>query len=526
MKKLLLILLVFGGQLAFAMQEIERYAIIAGVNYGGTKRELLKYAHTDAQNVSSVLQEIGGVPAEHQTVLLEPTIDQFNAALKNLKSTFEKNESKNKREVLLYFSGHANEKGLIFGNDNYDYRVLRADIDSIPANVKITVLDACASGAITRMKGGYRKQAFLVNASNNLNGYAFITSSTNNEGSQESDLIGASFFTHYLVSGMRGAADVSQDGVITLGEAYQFAFNETLTRTQNTSGGAQHPSYDMKLSGSGDIVMSDLRNTDRSIVFGKDVTGRIYIKKSDGTLVTELYKAQGRVVELGLSDATYTVVLEESNTWRESQADLKSEVRVIIKDKDFIASAVEHTRLRGDVVDQSSEMQRVSGKSEGGSAWGARVGLAFDEVGTVDLISTLQYKNLMFQLSGGINTFSQNGGQWVTGIGLGYLWEFNSLNVGVLLHEYWVYSSYEHPGWTKSDAFSNDELLTRLSGIVETNKAQGFSVWAGLSVNLLANFDKMNLVKPWGSGLDESQNIAKGLYWWPGVQFGFNYTLF
>ncbi len=46
------------------------------------------------------------------------------------------------------------------------------------ASVKIAVIDACGSGAITRMKGGVAVPAFMVDASSDMNGYAFITSST------------------------------------------------------------------------------------------------------------------------------------------------------------------------------------------------------------------------------------------------------------------------------------------------------------------------------------------------------------
>ena len=41
---------------------------------------------------------------------------------------------------------------------------------------QIAVLDACASGAITRFKGGSRQQPFLVDASSNMKGHAFLTS--------------------------------------------------------------------------------------------------------------------------------------------------------------------------------------------------------------------------------------------------------------------------------------------------------------------------------------------------------------
>jgi len=46
--------------------------------------------------------------------------------------------------------------------------------------------------------------------------------------------------------GLRGAADASGDGRVTLGESYQFAFQETLAQTTTTQGGAQHPAYDIR----------------------------------------------------------------------------------------------------------------------------------------------------------------------------------------------------------------------------------------------------------------------------------------
>ena len=62
-----------------------------------------------------------------------------------------------------------------------------------------------------------------------------MTSSSENEAAQESERLRGSFFTHALLTGVRGAADASGDGKVTLGEAYQFAFNETLAQTTTNS---------------------------------------------------------------------------------------------------------------------------------------------------------------------------------------------------------------------------------------------------------------------------------------------------
>ena len=105
-------------------------------------------------------------------------------------------------EVLRRLLGHADEQGLLLGDDRYSYRTLRDRLDQIPADVRIAVLDACASGAFTRIKGGKARPAFLVDASANMRGHAFLTSSAATEAAQESDRIRASYFTHYLVSGV------------------------------------------------------------------------------------------------------------------------------------------------------------------------------------------------------------------------------------------------------------------------------------------------------------------------------------
>jgi len=89
-------------------------------------------------------------------------------------------------------------------------------------------------------------------------GEAILTSSAADEIALESREIGGSFFTHHLVSGLRGAADSSGDGIVTLAEAYQYAFSHTVSATAATVAGTQHPAYDYQLAGQGDLVLSEL----------------------------------------------------------------------------------------------------------------------------------------------------------------------------------------------------------------------------------------------------------------------------
>lgn len=294
---------------------IQRFLLVAGANNGGKERAMLRYATNDASTFSQVFTEMGGVRSENVIQLREPRLRDFRQGLELLESRLQNSRTSGRKEVIVYYSGHADENGLQLGNETYAWKDLRKAVDNLPAEVKITVLDACGSGAITRLKGGQRQPAFLVDASSDMKGYAFLTSSSDNEVAQESDRIGGSYFTQSLVTGMRGAADLNGDKKVTLSEAYQFAFNETLNRTQQTTGGAQHPSRDMKLSGTGDVVMTDLREISAGLVLHKDLEGHFFIRDEHRNLIAELNKTAGRALELGMAPGTYSVQMEYRGYW-------------------------------------------------------------------------------------------------------------------------------------------------------------------------------------------------------------------
>jgi hypothetical protein len=327
----------------FAIQEVKRYAIIAGVNNGGENRQILKYAFYDASAFSNVMFEMGGFTSKNTIILKEPSIKSFDSSLHAINFLIDTNKQDIRTEVLIYYSGHADENGLLFGNHCYEYQILRNKIDSIKSDVKITILDACASGSITRMKGGVKKKAFLVDASSNLTGYAFITSSSENEASQESDNIKGSFFTHFLVSGLRGAADASNDGKVTLSEAYQFAFHETLAETESTVNGPQHPSYDMRLTGSGDIVMTDIRKMNAFIKFPSEISGRIFIRDSKDQLISEMVKQPGKTVEIGIPIGTITIELNSTDGPHEGEFDVKHDTTIVVRPENLKKTAYQKT---------------------------------------------------------------------------------------------------------------------------------------------------------------------------------------
>lgn len=308
---------------AESVLSVRRFSLVVGANDGGADRVILRYAVSDADAVGDVLRRFGGVEGGDHLSLSDPTPEQLQAVLTKISARIVAAKANGQHiQFVFYYSGHSDEEGLLLGGRRLSYKALRLEVQKVPADVRIAVLDSCASGAFTRTKGGIKREPFLVTTGTEVTGHAFLTSSSIDEAAQESDRIGGSFFTHYFTTGLRGAADVDGDRLITLSEAYQFAFDETLARTEATRGGAQHAAYDIQLAGSGDLVMTDLRKTSARLRIADAVGGRISIRSAAGELAAELYKPPGSgEVSLALEPGQYQVTVDDGRElWRTTLA--------------------------------------------------------------------------------------------------------------------------------------------------------------------------------------------------------------
>jgi uncharacterized caspase-like protein len=188
----------------YAAAAVLRHALVVGANDGGGALDPLRYAELDAERVSDVLVDLGGFEAPHVTVLYAPSVAELRASLKAHAAV---SASFDEDLFVLYYSGHADARGLRLGTEIYPFEELKSELRSVPANVRIGVLDACRSGTITRLKGAALSEPFLMEERLMAEGEAWMTATSADESAQESDRLRGSFFTHYLLSGLRGAAD-------------------------------------------------------------------------------------------------------------------------------------------------------------------------------------------------------------------------------------------------------------------------------------------------------------------------------
>jgi hypothetical protein len=249
---------------AAAQAEIRRVAVVVGSNHGDAGHAPLRFAEQDAIKLSAVLGELGGLAPADLLLLRGPSLAEVRAALDEASRRVAAWHTGHHGQAVLlfYFSGHSNGEVLELGTESLPFSELRRRIGASGADVRLVIVDSCRSGALLALKGGTLGQPFDIRMADDLGstGEAFIASSAADEAALESAEIGASFFSHHFVSGLRGAADLSGDGLVTLAEAYQYAFARTLRATSDTIVGPQHPAYDYHLAGRGELVLTELRH--------------------------------------------------------------------------------------------------------------------------------------------------------------------------------------------------------------------------------------------------------------------------
>jgi hypothetical protein len=286
-----------------------RLGIFIGSNNGGMDRITLRYAVSDARSVSRVFTGMGGITAEDSILLIEPTMAEINRQLDNLgRISAQSHRNAQRTELVFYYSGHSDEDGILLNKERYGYKELRDRINTVQADMSIVILDSCSSGAITRAKGGVKTQPFLFDSSVSAEGYAFLTSSSADETSQESD------------------------------------------------------AYDIQIYGSGDVVLTDIKEISASLLISEEVTGRISIRDSSDFLVAELTKVANKPLELGLEPGLYRIVLQQGDKFYRAEITLLENTRTRLGMDTFsgVAATSGNRRRGGDSEEMDGDITNFS----------------------------------------------------------------------------------------------------------------------------------------------------------------------
>ncbi len=298
-----------GAQLRAAAPSL---ALVVGTNRGGPGQNDLRYAEDDARAVADLLGSLGHYRASDVDLLLRPSLRDVERALDRLAARVDEARRRGEdAQALFYYSGHARANALNLGSDELPLGDLRARLVALPATITIVVLDACQSGAISQIKGAEPTADFSFNSVNRLTntGIAVMASSSGTELSQESEALRSSYFTHHLLSGLRGAGDADRDGRVTLVEAYRYAYNQTLSATAATAVGSQHATLETGLRGKGEVVLTYPAAASAQLELPAALDGELLVRaQPSGAVLVEMHKAEGRAVRLALAPGRYEVI--------------------------------------------------------------------------------------------------------------------------------------------------------------------------------------------------------------------------
>jgi len=289
------------------------YALLIGSNPGGQGQTALHHAQDDARKMAALLTELGHFPAAHTKLLLDPDKGTLLGALRELRSVLQAHRDKGEQaQLVFYYSGHARANALHLGNDELLVSELRARLLELPTTLTVIVMDACQSGAFSQVKGAAPTAAFSYNSVVGLQtqGVAVMASSSGSELSQESDALGGSYFTHNLIVGLRGAGDSDRNGIVSLSEAYHYAYDRTLSATARTAVGEQHVTLETALVGQGDVALTYPAEARAQLVLSSELQGDVLIEHS-GSVLAELHKVKGSALPLALPAGAYTAVLRQ-----------------------------------------------------------------------------------------------------------------------------------------------------------------------------------------------------------------------
>lgn len=291
----------------------------------------LRYADRDAERTAAVLAELGAFDAGDVWLMPETSAPQLRAALDRAER---RAAAEPGSTILLYYSGHGDGEGLLLGNERFTYQELRQRLATSKAQIRVAVLDACNSGGATTAKGGRVGNgppfAPIDPSPLRARGAAIITSSGAGELAQESSEIDGSFFTHHLLSGLRGAGDRDGDGTVTLAEAYAYVYAHTIAATVSSLWGTQHPSYDYRLAGTGDLVLTILRRERQGITFAPGAAGAYTVLNRAREVVGEVQGDPRRPVRLMLPPGPYRIALRAHGRMFAADVDLPAGADTIV----------------------------------------------------------------------------------------------------------------------------------------------------------------------------------------------------
>ena len=286
-----------------------RIVVAIGNNVGVGSDEPLDYAEHDAQRFYKLMTEIGGVSPDRAYIVVGKDAASVRKVLHEARGRIKELVGQRRASLIVFVSAHADRKTLHLAGTELPISELHSLVRTSAADLKLTVIDACQTAARTKTKGGQPvpEVAVTFGSQSRVDGDVLITSASPGEPAQERAFLRGALFSHHLVTGLRGAADVDRDQAVSLTEAYSYAYRRTAAAAV-LGGGPQNPSFAFDTKGFGTWILTRPGDHHASLVLGRGIEGAVWIANRKHELVAEVSKARSETLRLALPSGWYRIV--------------------------------------------------------------------------------------------------------------------------------------------------------------------------------------------------------------------------
>jgi hypothetical protein len=236
-----------------AAKEIKVWAVVVGVaSY--KHMPALQYTDDDAYRMYAFLKspEGGALKDEQIKILIDDAATKDNI-LFAMDEVF-RNAGPNDL-IMMYYSGHGLKGSFLpIDFDGTNNKLLHSEISGIlnrsKAKYKLFIADACHSGSMFSEKGAIDNilRDYYTSLAKAAPGTALILSSKSGETSLESSGLRQGVFSHFLLRGLKGEADVDYNNIVNVQELYNFISKNVKVYTSQQQSPVIEGDYDSNMT--------------------------------------------------------------------------------------------------------------------------------------------------------------------------------------------------------------------------------------------------------------------------------------
>ena len=405
---------------AQGLQGDARVVLAIGNNIGAKGEEPLDYAEEDARRFHQLMTELGGVSAERAYLVLGANARTVRQKLNEARGRVQELAARQRTSLIVFVSAHADQAGIHLSGTTLPLQELHQLVRTSAADLKLTVVDACQTAVRSRQKGGrpVPEVALSYGPKSKIDGDVLITSASAGEPAQERAFLRGALFSHHLMTGLRGAADVDRDLSVSLTEAYAYAYRKTAAQAV-MGGAAQHPSFSFDTRGFGAWILTRPGNHQAALVLEEGIEGKVWVANRKRELVAEVTKASSERLRLAVPAGWYRIVRPDGAYADVADVNLGWGGVREVRAEDFVRTRMSASKLKGRAPIVLRPWQAGIGYSLG---LNPLPGGALEHAGHLQLMRHFgqwQLRSAFFGTTSDFRTPNSQVRNWHAGLGLG-----------------------------------------------------------------------------------------------------------